>query len=312
MSVFTVHLEESINMTDADKAPLIEDMTLLDTVNGGISDAHISLAEAIGVLEAVAYNWTGSTIVDINAGEYLFAEDSVVGYKRGVLYTEYVTEAIAVLDSIRKLTEINLSESFNINDILSDGGGRSLIEKLTVLCAVTATSGISLIEVFNINETLINNILANRNLNSNMVMEEFLAVYKISNGVITLVTCPEPIIDYIYMELFSDVNINVTVKLPEFGDEHKIQTSIIRSEDIYIRRDLDNSKITMSFNTIINKNDLVDFYNNSRGGRIKFTDQYNINYVGYLTNSISFKEDSTKDGECGDYSTELVFEGKRI
>jgi len=312
MSVFTVNLEESIGMSDIDKPPLIEDMKISNDINGGLSDAHITLSESLTVLESVALNWTNSNTVTVNAGEYLFMSEAVTAYKLGVIYDKYLTEAMSVLERLAKITNININDQLDMSTKLVDGG-RSLLEKAIMACYVTANSGISLSEVFSINESLIRNIIANRSMITQAEMEVFIAGYIVHYGEIDLITCAEPIKDFIYMELYTDALVNVTLKLPEFGDDHTLQTSIIHSEDIYIQRELSDDKITMSFTTVKSKTEIIDFYNASRGKRIKFIDQYDNTFLGYLTSpNLSINEETIKLDTCGDYSTKIVFEGKRI
>ncbi len=304
MAIFTVSLEESMDASDIDKNPLWESMSVLDETNANQSLAHKSLSEATSLLDEVIMNWTNSTVHTQNVGEYLWAVDTVSGILLGNIYTENMTEAITVLEEVGKETYTSLTEAVNAVDAVDAFGG-TVIEAMKILNTVIATAGKTLSEASLFAVILSREIEANRAIDSGINISDY-----VSATLNTLDTCPTVINDHIHIELYSDASVNIDIKLPEFKDKHTLQTSIITQEHIYIKRDLYDDKIIMDFSAVTDKQYIIDFYNASRGLRVLFTDQYDNEFLGYLTNQLSVK--TVFEDTCDDYGFTLIFEGKML
>jgi len=240
------------------------------------------------------------------------------------IYDLYIEESMGAEETAGRVIDLSIEESFGSLESSQDGG-KSLLELIALAESVTASSGKSLNELLGMVESLDRQVDFNRSIEETAQVQEYVSGLLFRNGFIVLpgeegseMTCPTPITDHIKLELNADPLTFIELKLPEFGDSHGTETSIITNKDIYIRRNLYGSQLSMNFTGVIDKSGMIDFYRSCRGILIKLTDQYENEFVGFLTNPrVSAKtifESKCQEDEVtdwNDYGFEFIFEGKR-
>ena len=319
MTVYTEYLTEAMGLTEAEAGSdytfASEQLSVLDSVDGGLSLANKSQDETLSVAESVAVNWNNSTFHDILAGEYVRVQESVIGWIQGNVYTVSLTESISVLDVAARDVTFIMNETLNIADSVYESG-KDIYENFSIVDSVISSSGKVLNESLSILELLGRKITANRAVNEALSLVESTVGIIFRNGVpvnnSAANNCPANIRTTLHIELYEDPSTSVTLKVPKFGDTHEARTSIITQGDIYIRRNLSDDKLKLDFEGVLEKATMISFFNACRGKLVVLTDQYDNEWLGFLTNKRLSVETIFEHQTCDDYGYGFEFEGKRI
>jgi len=230
------------------------------------------------------------------------------------IFTESITESFSSGDNSVRIQDLYLEELLDLLEV-SDVSMEEALENISFLEEVSASSGKSIGEIVGMLDSVSRQATLSRSSEETLGLISYPALTLESQGIIT---CPANINDTVSFELYETPATNIEIKLPDFGDVHSVKTSNIINRDIYIRRDLHSTIISMDFSGVTDKTSIVNFYNACRGILVKFTDQYNNTFLGFLNNdtlsvNTIFESKCDLDGitDWNDYGFNFTFEGKR-